>query len=105
GCTVTADSFDSDGGYARRHPDYYRSNLLRPGVDADLRTLRVDTFYPIRDSGCLLAPVCQYARSWNARVVDGSRGGAGHRQVGLACPQRTAVTGTKPIREFSLKVP
>ena len=57
---------------ARRGADHHRPDLLRSGLVADLRPVRLDALHAVCDSGGLLAPVRQQARPRYAAVDDGT---------------------------------
>ena len=59
---------------ARRGADHHRPDLLRPGLVADLRPVRLDALHAVRDSGGLLAALRQQARPRPAAVGDGPGG-------------------------------
>ncbi len=50
-----ADPADRRGGDALEHPDHARPDLLRAGLVADLRAVRLDDLHAVRDPGDLLA--------------------------------------------------
>ena len=52
--------------------DHHRPDLLRPGLVADLRPVRLDGLHAVRDPGGLLAALRQQARPRPAAIDDGT---------------------------------